>query len=94
MHTVFPRRAPGEPLDRALNALSALTLIMTVPQVLTIWLGHSAGNVSLLSWASYLVAACFWLIHGIQRHDKSIYIPCIAWIILDAAVVIGILVYR
>lgn len=89
MHTLYLRG----PLDRALNVLSALTLIMTVPQVLTIWVHHSAGSVSLLSWASYLVAACLWLIHGIQRKDKSIYIPCIAWIALDAAVVIGILLY-
>ena len=90
MHTLYLRG----PLDRLLNVVSALTLIMTVPQVVTIWSRHSAGSVSLLSWASYLVAACLWLIHGIRRRDKSIYIPCIVWIILDAAVVLGTILYR
>lgn len=90
MHTLYLRG----PLDRVLNVASALTLIMTVPQVLAIWRSHSAGSVSLLSWASYLAAACLWLVHGIQRKDKSIYIPCVFWIALDAAVVLGTLLYR
>lgn len=90
MPTILPRPS----LDRVLNALSALTLIMTVPQVLTIWLRHTAGGVSLLSWASYLVTACLWFVYGIRRRERSIYIPCIGWILLDAAVVIGTIVYR
>ncbi len=94
MPTLLPRHAGAEPLDRALNVVSMLTLVMTVPQVLTIWAGHSASGVSLLSWASYLIAACLWLVHGLHRRDKSIYLPCIAWIVLDVAVVAGILVYR
>jgi hypothetical protein len=27
-----------------------------------------------------------------SKHDKSIYVACIGWIILDAAIVIGIIV--
>jgi hypothetical protein len=30
---------------------------MTIPQVLTIWFGHQAAGVSLLSWSAYLVSA-------------------------------------
>ena len=33
-----------------------------------------------------------WLIHGLRKHDKSIYLACIGWIILDAAIVIGVIV--
>jgi hypothetical protein len=44
-----------------------------------------------VTW-SYLVAACLWLIHGVRKHDKSIYLACIGWIILDAAIVIGVIV--
>ena len=33
-----------------------------------------------------------WLIHGVRKHDKSIYLACIGWIILDAAIVIGVIV--
>lgn len=98
--SIVPPGGPGaiQPraklLESALGVLSIFTLLMTVPQVLAIWIGHKAGGVSLLSWSSYLVAACLWLVHGVQRRDKSIYLACIGWIILDAAVVVGVLRYR
>ena len=79
------------PLDKVISLMSAVTMLSTVPQVVQVWLG-SASGVSLVSWASYLVAACLWLIHGVRKHDKSIYLACIGWIILDAAIVIGIIV--
>jgi len=78
-------------LDKVISLMSAVTMLSTVPQVVQVWLG-SASGVSLVSWASYLVAACLWLIHGVRKHDKSIYLACIGWIILDAAIVIGIIV--
>jgi hypothetical protein len=34
---------------------------------------------------------CGW-IHGVRKHDQSIYLACIGWIIVDAAIVIGIIV--
>jgi uncharacterized protein with PQ loop repeat len=78
-------------LDKVISLMSVLTMLSTVPQALQVWVG-SASGVSLVSWASYLVAACLWLIHGVRKHDKSIYLACIGWIILDAAIVIGVIV--
>jgi uncharacterized protein with PQ loop repeat len=77
-------------IDRVLNVLSVFTLVMTVPQVIAVWKG-SASGVSLLSWASYLLAAILWFIHGVRLHDKSIYLACIGWMLLDAAVVAGVI---
>lgn len=81
-------------LGRLLPVLSLFTMVMTVPQVLTIWLQREAGGISVLSWVSYLVAAVVWLFYGIRRRDPRIYIACIGWIVLDAGVVIGALLYR
>jgi uncharacterized protein with PQ loop repeat len=78
-------------LDKIISLMSVLTMLSTVPQILQVWVG-SASGVSLVSWASYLIAACLWLIHGVRKHDKSIYVACIGWIILDAAIVIGVIV--
>ena len=85
---------PGAPLERSLHLVSAFTLIMTVPQVLGIWVNHNASGVSLAAWSAYLISAVLWLLHGLRKHDRSIYIPCIGWITLDLAIVIGILMYR
>jgi uncharacterized protein with PQ loop repeat len=89
---------PGEPapgwLEKFLRALSVITMLMTVPQVLTIWIGHSAQGVSLLSWAAYLFSACLWFVYGIQKRDKTIYLACVGWIVLDVAIIAGVVVYR
>ena len=33
-------------------------------------------------------------IYGIQKRDKTIYLACIGWIALDAAIIIGVMVHR
>ena len=43
-------------IKRLLGSLSLFTLIMTIPQVLTIWVGRRAAGVSLLSWSAYLLS--------------------------------------
>src|SRR5207245_1883143 len=80
-------------LERVLRSLSIITMLMTVPQVFTVWVGPSAGGVSLVSWSSYLIAACLWLVYGIRKNDKTIYLACVGWILLDAAIVLGVLIH-
>ena len=68
-------------------------MLMTVPQVLAVWIGRDAAGVSLVSWLAYLVAACLWFIYGFRKGDKTIYLACVGWIVLDAAIVAGIIVH-
>jgi len=89
LHTLPPQGF----IKRLLGGLSFFTMLMTVPQVLTIWISHRAGGVSLLSWGAYLVSAVVWLWYGLGKRDKNIYLPCIGWILLDCAVIVGTLVY-
>ena len=90
--------ARGEPssptgLRRALGSLSLFTMAMTVPQVWTIWVGHQAAGVSIASWSAYLLSAVLWFCYGLQKRDRNIYLPCIGWAALDAAVIAGTLLY-
>ena len=80
-------------LRRLLGGMSVFTVVMTIPQVLTIWVGQQAAGVSLLSWSAYLASAILWFWFGIQKRDKNIYLPCIGWIALDSAVIAGIFIY-
>jgi uncharacterized protein with PQ loop repeat len=80
-------------LRRFLGGMSVFTMLMTIPQVLTIWLSHQAAGVSVLSWGAYLVSAVLWLWHGLRQRDKNIYLPCVGWIVLNGAVVVGAIVY-
>jgi uncharacterized protein with PQ loop repeat len=89
--------AAASPSDTKLRSLlgvmSVFTMIMTVPQVWTIWVGHQAAGVSILSWSAYLTSAVLWLWFGIRQHDRNIYLPCLGWIALDGAVIVGAVVY-
>ena len=80
-------------LRRFLGGVSIFTLLMTVPQVLVIWITREAAGVSVLSWSAYLLSAILWLWFGVRQGDKNIYLPCIGWIILNGAIVVGALIY-
>jgi uncharacterized protein with PQ loop repeat len=80
-------------LRRVMGGMSIFTMLMTIPQVLTIWVGHQAAGVSIFTWSAYLFSAILWLWFGIQKRDKNIYLPCVGWIVLDIAVIVGVIVY-
>jgi uncharacterized protein with PQ loop repeat len=80
-------------LQKLLGGMSVFTMLMTIPQIATIWYSHQASGVSIISWSAYLLSALLWLWHGIRQRDKNIYLPCIGWIALDSAVIIGAIVY-
>ena len=89
-----PTFRPAGVIHRLLGSLSIFTVLMTIPQALTIWVKHQAAGISVVSWSAYLVSAVVWLWYGLQKHDKNIYLPCIGWILLDSAVIVGALFYR
>jgi len=80
-------------MQRALGSMSVFTMLMTLPQIAAIWHSHQAAGVSIASWSAYLVSALLWFVHGVRRRDKNIYLPCIGWIVLDSAVLVGAIVY-
>lgn len=80
-------------LRRLLAGMSIFTMLMTIPQVLTVWVWQQAAGVSLLSWGAYLISALLWFWFGIRQGDKNIYLACVGWIVLDIAVIAGVIVY-
>ena len=80
-------------LRRLLGGMSVFTMVMTIPQVLTIWVGQQAAGVSLLSWGAYLISALLWFWFGLRKGDKNIYLACVGWIVLDVAVIAGVITY-
>ena len=85
--------APATGLQKVLRGMSVFTMLMTIPQVYVVWAKHDVAGVSLLSWLAYLLSAVLWFAYGWQKHDKTIYLACIGWILLDAAIVAGVIIY-
>jgi uncharacterized protein with PQ loop repeat len=86
--------AADSPVAKLLPFISIATMVMTLPQIWTVWVERQVAGVSLLAWGTYLLGACLWFIHGVALRDKTIYVACIGWILLDGAVVLGVLVQR
>lgn len=80
-------------VDKAVYFITALGIIMTIPQAVLIWGQQNASGVSLISWSTYLFMAFFWLIYGLVHKIKSIIFSNIAWIILEIFIIIGIVRY-
>jgi uncharacterized protein with PQ loop repeat len=94
-HPAAPATAfPSEKLmKQLLGAMSIFTLVMTVPQIVTIWTSRQAAGVSLLSWSAYWISALIWFWYGVRKGDRNIYLPCLGWLVLDGAVVVGAAIY-
>jgi hypothetical protein len=43
-----------------------------------------------LSWTACLASSVIWLWYRLEKHDKNIFLPCIGWIPLDSAAMIGV----
>ena len=80
-------------LRNMLGGMSIFTMLMTIPQIATIWVGQEASGVSVVSWSAYLLSALLWFWHGVIKRDKNIYLACLGWIGLDVAVIVGAVVY-
>ncbi len=89
-----PSESPSEAwLRRLLGTMSLFTMLMTLPQVWIIWVGHQAAGVSLLSWGAYLLSALLWFWYGLRKGDRNIYLACLGWVGLDVAVIAGAVIY-
>jgi uncharacterized protein with PQ loop repeat len=80
-------------LDKSIYFIAVASPLMTLPQLIKIWIEQTATGVSAITWFAYLVSSMFWLTYGIAHKEKPIIITNILWIILDIAVIIGILIY-
>lgn len=85
---------PPTGFERFLRWLAALTMLMTIPQVIAVWKGGPQSGVSLVSWLAYMGSSVAWLVYGIRKRDATIWLVCIGWILVDGAIVVGILVNR
>lgn len=81
-------------MDEAIYVIGMLGPIMTIPQILKIWVEKNVAGISIITWESYLLGNIFWLMYGFLHKEKPIIVIHILSIIMNAAVVLGVLFYR
>lgn len=80
-------------IRRSVLAMAVIEPLMTIPQIYEIWIKKQAEGVSGISWALYLFAAVIWLLYGLQLKDKPVIISSTLWLFMEAAVVLGTVLY-
>jgi MtN3 and saliva related transmembrane protein len=80
-------------IKRSVLAMAIIEPIMTLPQIYEIWIERRTEGPSIASWLLYSFAAIVWLLYGLQLKDKPLIISSSLWIVMEATVVIGVLVY-
>jgi len=81
----------GFSMDYLIYGVAILSPIMTMPQLMQIWVDKNVAGVSLLTWSSYTVFAAFWLIYGLVHKEKPIIVSNIFSGTLNIIIVIGII---
>ena len=80
-------------IDKIIYPVGIIGPLMTIPQFLKIWIDQDATGVSIISWSAYLIIAIFWLLYGTVHKEWPIILSNVLWILMDAAVVLGIFYY-
>ncbi|MBW3019189.1 hypothetical protein KY329_03330 [Candidatus Woesearchaeota archaeon] len=80
-------------LDKFLLVVAIVGPLTTLPQIWDIFSRKIAEGVSITTWAFFALISVPWLVYGLVHKDKPIIISATLWIILDAAVTIGALMY-
>lgn len=80
-------------LDRSILIVAILGPIMNLPQILKIYLNHSAAGVSALTFSLLLIMSIIWLIYGFVHKDKPIITSSALWIVSHTFVIFGTMLY-
>jgi uncharacterized protein with PQ loop repeat len=94
MHETYPSKHRWKKvMDRIIYIIAFIGPVMTIPQLINIWVDKQTAGVSAISWATYLIVSIFWLIYGILHREKPIIFSSCIWIVLDLLIVVGTLIY-
>lgn len=80
-------------LDKFLLFVAIIGPLMTLPQILKIYVEQNSAGVSVLSWGLYAFFNIPWIIYGVVHKDKPIVLGYSLWLITNIVVVVGVLIY-
>lgn len=79
--------------DYLMYGVGLLQPAALLPQVVAIYIDHSKAGVSLATWLLLTLFNTLWAVYGYLHRDRLIMTANILLMILDAAIVVGVLWY-
>jgi len=80
-------------IDKAIYFAGILGPIMSIPQIMKVWVERSPQGISVISYSSYAILDLFWIAYGVVHKEKPIVIVYTLWTLINASIVIGTLLY-
>ena len=80
--------------DKLIYPVALIAPIMTIPQLLTVWIQRESQGVSLLTWCAYTAVSGIWIIYGLYHKEKPIILTNLLLFVFDASIVLGVLFYK
>ncbi len=97
IHTNLEKYPHPNRLKRYMDVLvyfaSFAGLLLTIPQILLIWMDHKTSGVSIISWSAYTLIALIWVGYGTLHKERALIIINSASFLMNLAIVIGIVLY-
>jgi len=83
-----------EPFDYVVYFFMIATPLFELPQSYAIHSTKNAESVSPFTWSFFFIASFVWLIYAVKHKLKPLIIMYCMYILVEASIVIGIIMYR
>jgi len=80
-------------VDKSVYIAGLFGLVMTIPQILKIWVEQNASGVSILSWIAYLFMSSAWVAYGMVHKEKLIVFTYTLWVLMKILIIVGVILY-
>ena len=81
-------------INRVCSVFAVLMPLTALPQITLLYQTKDASSLSLLMWVLYCVGCIPFLLFGIIYRHRQIIVLNVLWLIVQAIMIAGILMYR
>jgi uncharacterized protein with PQ loop repeat len=80
-------------VEKLAYAAGIISPIVTLPQLIQIWISKDATGVSLITWVSYLIIVLIMTSYGVLHKEKPLIIMYGTLIPIDFLIILGAIIY-
>ncbi len=80
-------------IDRVMLAVSVINPLTALPQIIQIYTTKDVSGISVASWVLFAITSAIFLIYGILHKIKPIIITNLLWLVMDVAIIVGVMMY-
>ena len=80
-------------MDKMIYVVGIGGPVLTIPQLLKIWVEKNAGGVSLFTWSAYFIGSFLWLVYGLMHKEKPIIVAHVLFLFVFGFIIVGTILY-